>query len=272
MSEDLGAPLAQPRTAFYPERNRQPVGCVDQALVLHHPTRHLVAQPVVHPSDIRAGIMDAVRGRLGRRAPRGEVPVSQGAKRLPLPLQPGIPTLIHPYPLVPIRGHRPPSGSGQSADPTSDGPGQRRASVPIVVPRWDSCPLERSAGQPSQPGQAGQTPPASSLPSPTQRPLTNDLIAWHRWRFSHDRPGIRGRAAGSSGPGVRRVPRQTWSGRHRPCPRHTDPQRQRDGHDRLAEDRRHGPSGCSPTTSASSKLTVRRLRPENGDANACRVG
>ena len=106
--QDLAALAAEPLATLGPKRQRQPVGRVDQTLVLHHPARHLSPQPVVHPSHIRARIMHAVRGGLRGRPPGGEIPVTQSAQRLPLALPLGIPTLIHPQPLVPIRRHRSP--------------------------------------------------------------------------------------------------------------------------------------------------------------------
>ena len=109
--KDVAGLAAEPPTTLGPKRDRQPVGRVDQTLVLHNPARYLSPQPVVHPRHIRARVMNAIGGPLRGRPTGGEITVAQSAKRLPLALQLDIPTLVHPQPLEPIGCHIAPSGS-----------------------------------------------------------------------------------------------------------------------------------------------------------------
>ena len=125
--QDSTALAAEPLTTLGPKRHRQPVRRVDQALVLYHPARHLSPQPVVHPGHISARVMDTVGRCLRGRPPGGKVTVAQSAQRLPLALQLGIPTLVHPQPLVPIGCHIAPWSSGPSLTRPPSAPTKRSA-------------------------------------------------------------------------------------------------------------------------------------------------
>ncbi len=72
----------KPGAALDAECHRQPVGQVDDALVLDCLAVNGVAQPVVASGRIRARIVDVAGPRLGGGAPGSEVAVAQGAQRL----------------------------------------------------------------------------------------------------------------------------------------------------------------------------------------------
>ena len=76
---DAGLLHVEPGTAGDPKFQREPVGDVDQVLVLHLPTCDLAGQPVVKAGYIGSRIVDVVGLGLGQGATRNEVPVAQRA-------------------------------------------------------------------------------------------------------------------------------------------------------------------------------------------------
>ena len=76
----------EPGPALGPEGQRQPVGQVDQALVLDRVPVHGVAEPVVDAPGVAARIVDLIGARLGRCSARGHIAVAQRAQRLALAL------------------------------------------------------------------------------------------------------------------------------------------------------------------------------------------
>ena len=86
VAEHLQLVQVQPPAALGPEGQRQPVGRVDQVLVLDLAAGDPADQAVVAAGDIGAGVVDGVGGCLGRGPAGGEVAVAEGAQRLPEPL------------------------------------------------------------------------------------------------------------------------------------------------------------------------------------------
>jgi hypothetical protein len=90
----LGPPGVEPFPAGRPEPQRQPVGDVDQILVLDRPSGDLGPGPVVQARDIGARVVDAVGVGLRQRPTGHEVAVSQRAQRLPQPLPGGVEAVV----------------------------------------------------------------------------------------------------------------------------------------------------------------------------------
>ena len=64
------------------EGQREPVGQIDQALVVDLGPRDVIDEPVVHPGHVGARVVHLPGLRLGRGSPGSEVAVSQRAQRL----------------------------------------------------------------------------------------------------------------------------------------------------------------------------------------------
>ena len=97
---DAGLLHVEPWTAEDLEFQWEPVGHVDQVLVLHLPICDLAGQAVVKAGYIGCWIVDVVGLGLGQGATRNEVPVAQRAERLAQPLACGIEALIDQRPYV----------------------------------------------------------------------------------------------------------------------------------------------------------------------------
>ncbi len=83
---ELGLVDVEPGLAVHPDLQRQPVGQVDQVLILDDPARHLGLQPVVAAGQIAARIVDAIGGTFRRGAAGGEIAVAEREQRLPVAL------------------------------------------------------------------------------------------------------------------------------------------------------------------------------------------
>ncbi len=81
------------------KRQRQPVGEVDQVLVLDHLAGNIGLQPVVSTGEIGAGIVDGVGARLLGGAAGGEVTVAERAQGLPQALFRRRETLVDELPV-----------------------------------------------------------------------------------------------------------------------------------------------------------------------------
>ncbi len=97
------------------EAQRQPVGQVDQVLVLHLPPGHLRQQSVVAAGAVRTGVVVFTRGHLRGRSPRGEIPVTERAQGFPQAFLRGVIALVLPGPLPRRRDRsgRRPQGCGR---------------------------------------------------------------------------------------------------------------------------------------------------------------
>ncbi len=82
VAEQLEAADVEPGAVADPEGQRQPVGHVDEILVVDRSPRDLGDQAVVAPRHVRAGVVDVVGPGLGRRPPRREIAVAEGAQGL----------------------------------------------------------------------------------------------------------------------------------------------------------------------------------------------
>ena len=74
----------EPRAVVDPEGERQPVGQVDDALVLYSVAVHHIAEPVVTAGRVGARVMDVPGARFGGGTTGGEVAIADGAQRLAL--------------------------------------------------------------------------------------------------------------------------------------------------------------------------------------------
>jgi len=118
--DDLRARPPEPGPTRAPERHRQPVGDIHQALVHHQPTRHLGGEFVVHPCHVRARRVNPVGDRLRSSTTTREVPIPQRAENLTLALLVGVEPLVGEPPRIGERRlpggaltHR--SGSGRTS-------------------------------------------------------------------------------------------------------------------------------------------------------------
>ena len=108
-----GGGLVDPGAVVDAEPQGEPVGDVDQALVLHRAAADLGLQSVEHAADVGPGVVHAVRAGLRPGPPGGEVAVPQGAQGLPESLLLGVHALVDQQPTVHVR-----SGSSTPPLPT----------------------------------------------------------------------------------------------------------------------------------------------------------
>ncbi len=95
---DPGGRDVEPLSVCDPELQRQPVGDVDQFLVLHVAAPDVADQPVVQAREVGARVVDVVGHRLGQRSTGDEVAVAQGAQRLAQPLVGGVEAVVDQRP------------------------------------------------------------------------------------------------------------------------------------------------------------------------------
>ena len=88
----------EPRPTVDTEGERQPVGEVDQVLVLDFPPRHVRGQPVVHAAGVGTRIVGSVGFDLRTSTPGGEHTVAQGAQCLAQTLLFRVVTLVDQRP------------------------------------------------------------------------------------------------------------------------------------------------------------------------------
>ena len=88
----------EPGPTLDPEGERQPVGEIDQVLVLDFPPRHVRGQPVVHAPGVGTWIMGSVGFDLRASTAGGEHTVAQGAQCLAQALLFRVVTLVDQRP------------------------------------------------------------------------------------------------------------------------------------------------------------------------------
>src|ERR1039457_7112492 len=154
---DLGQ--AEPGPALDPEGQRQPVGQVNDALVLDSPAVNGVTEPVVAASTVGARVMDVVGARLGCCPARGQVAIAQRAQRFALALFVRAEAVIAQRP----GGHQPcpPGPAGRWSIPPVIWPPCRRQAkeAAVLVAYAHSRPLSVSA---TARGRAGGLPAAQA--------------------------------------------------------------------------------------------------------------
>src|SRR6266545_2847887 len=96
--QDVGLPDVEPRPAGDPQLQHQPVGDVDQVLVLDPAAGDLGDQPVVEAGQVGAGVVDPVGAGLRQRSAGHEVAVAQRAQRLAQPLPGGVEAVVDQRP------------------------------------------------------------------------------------------------------------------------------------------------------------------------------
>ncbi len=91
-------PEVEPWTAGDPKPQRQPVGDVDQVLVLDLTASDVADQPVVKAGDVGTRVVDTVGLRFGKRATGHEIPIAQRAQRLAQALALGVEPVVDQRP------------------------------------------------------------------------------------------------------------------------------------------------------------------------------
>ncbi len=158
--EDLDALQVEPRVTTDPEVHCQPVGEVDDALVLDRTASEPRLAAVVQAGDVGAGIVDAVGNGLRRRTAGSEVAISQRAQCFPQPLASGIEPFVPQRPFVVVlrfdgRGGRPSLAHG---DP-SEAPMRNSRSARSLTTTSAPCSLSASACELRSTPMTRQKPP-----------------------------------------------------------------------------------------------------------------
>ena len=80
IGQDLDSSGIEPVVIADAKLEREPVGEIDEVLVLDHPAGNIGAHPVVAAGEVGAGIVNVIRPRPGGRPARREIAVPQGAQ------------------------------------------------------------------------------------------------------------------------------------------------------------------------------------------------
>ena len=161
----------QPGPALGPEAQGQPVGQVDQVLVLDLAARDPADRPVVDPGGVGAGVVDVGGGGLGGGPAGRDVAVAEGAQRLPEPLGGRVEAVVGQSPGAdrsPCRTRPPPTASSPRSATTMSAPRSARAAAwsPRSTPMTSPNPPRRPA---STPARASSTTAARPGSTPSRR-------------------------------------------------------------------------------------------------------
>src|SRR6516165_90184 len=110
--KDFDATQVEPFSLVYSEGQWQPVGEVDEVLILDGTAIDQRCEPVVATGNIRAGIIQVISACLGGGSAGHEVPVADGEQGFATPLQGRVETLMGKQPEVRLSQRRRMAGLG----------------------------------------------------------------------------------------------------------------------------------------------------------------